>query len=378
MQSRNPAERPVPSLRRHVLAAVMLLAAVTLFIATTAFTGTAPRVGGEVALSERPLPPSSDTLMADTDEGTLPDLLDGLVADGDNPTEILDGEASTPVTDADAASGPITIAVEVQKPDPLPKAPIADLQIESTYGPIPAPSSNGRTAFKTYARPYTRSSKPRLSIVVGGLGISPEMTRRAIEDLPPEVTLAFAAHAPNLQSDIDHAREYGHEVILELPMEGQFSDPVEPGADRMLRTDDPVRTLDNVEWLLSRAGGYFAVAPYNGDIFLARSDAAGPILSKLEGAGLGFLADPQLSVPVLESSSKAIGLPYRTGSMLIDDTPESEFIARDLEKLRALAISGDSPIGFGFAYPQTIDALILFLPTLKKAELAPASAAFPK
>jgi polysaccharide deacetylase 2 family uncharacterized protein YibQ len=374
MESQNPAERPVPSLWRHVIAAAMLLAAVALFIATTAFTGTAPRVGGEVALPDRPLPPSADTLMADTGEETLPDLLQGVVADGDNPTEnMTGGETSTP-----DPSGPKTIAVEVTRPDPLPKAPIADLQSEGSYGPIPTPSTDGRTAFKTYARPHASSSKPRLSLVVGGLGISPEMTRRAIEDLPPEVTLAFAAHAPNLQTDIDRAREYGHEVILELPMEGQFSDPGEPGADRMLRADDPAGVLNNLDWLLSRAGGYFAVAPYNGDIFLARSDAAGPVLSKLEGAGVGFLADPQLSVPVLESSAKTIGLPFRAGSMLIDDTPEVEAIARDLEKLRALALAGDAPVGFGFAYPQTIDALILFLPTLKQAELAPASAAFAK
>ena len=372
MESRNPLDRPLPSLRKHVVAAFLLLAAVSLFIVTTAVSEVAPEVGGTVALPPRPEIPASDTLLAETDEAALPDLLEGIIEDGANPTEGL------VVPDVTEPSGPKAITVAPRKPDPLPKAPITALQTRSTHGYIPAVDEDGRTVFKAYARPYSKGRKPTLSVVVGGLGINPAMTRRAIEELPPEVTLAFAAHAPNLQADIDRAREYGHEVILELPMEGQYTDPSEPGADRLLRTDDAANMLSNLDYLLSRASGYFAVAPYNGDILLARSDAAGPVLSQIESAGLGFIADPQLSIATLKTTANAIKLPYSQGSMLIDETPEQELIERDLEKLRAQALSGGAPIGFGFAYPQTIDALITFVSTLDRVELAPASAAFPK
>ena len=58
-----------------------------------------------------------------------------------------------------------------------------------------------------------------MSLVLGGLGINYTHTRSAIDELPPEVTLSFAPHASGLQTWINRAREAGHEVLIELPLE---------------------------------------------------------------------------------------------------------------------------------------------------------------
>ena len=213
-----------------------------------------------------------------------------------------------------------------------------------------------------------------MSIVVGGLGINPEMTARAIEELAPEITLSFAAHAPNLQSQIDRARRYGHEVVLELPMESRTATSSEPFADRTLTTDAPVNALQNLDYLLSRAAGYYAVVPYGGDIFLARTDAAAPILEKLANSGLGFISDPQLDIPTLSSTARAAKLRYREGTMLIDEDTSRDAIDRDLERLAETARTDGTAIGFGFAFPSTVDALASFTPS--GVTLVPASAGF--
>ena len=364
----------LPKLWPHIVLALLLIAGVAgAGVAAALFSDpSAAHPVREVALPERALPPPSDTLMADG--GTLPDLLAGTVEPGANPTDALVGGN---VGGSDLPPPPPTLEPAATAPsrDALRPAPIPELHTQSTFGRIPMTAPDGTSAFRAYARPHARGTKPTVSIVLGGLGIDRATTRRAIEDLPPEVTLAFAAHAPNLQDDIDAARAFGHEVILELPMEGTGYNLTEPGADRMLRTGDETQALRNLDFLLSRAAGYFAVTPYNGNIFLARTDASAPILARLETSGLGFLSDPQLDVPTLEAASKAVGLPFRRGTMLIDATPEPELIARDLEDLRARTLAGERPIGFGFAYPQTLDALTEWLPTLERADLAPASAA---
>jgi len=367
----------LPKLWPHVLLATLLVTGVMGSAAAYALFGpTAPAYPVvEATLPERPLPPAADTLMADS-ANALPDLLADTVAPGANPTETLVG-GTTPAPSR--APSPAPDASPASSSPALRPAPIAGLHTQSTFGRIPKIASDGRTAFREYARPHRPGDAPTVSLVIGGLGIDAATTRRAIEDLPPEVTLGFAAHAPNLQSDIDLARQFGHEVLLELPMEGATSDPGEPGFARMIRTGDETQALRNLDFLLSRAAGYFAVTPYNGDIFLGRADASAPILSRLQSSGLGFLSDPQLDVPTLAASAKAVSLPYRSGTMLIDETPDMELIARDLEALRALALTdtptSDAPIGFGFAFPQTLDALATWIPTLSRAELVPASAA---
>ena len=376
VRSQNPQDRPLPSVARHLAAAFVVMAGVAGCTAVALMGEPSVPEMANLTLPERPQPPASDTLLADTDEAILPDLLEGVVEDGENPTVgIRDLEPAPPPT---AGNTPRTIEIAgAAKPAALPRAPIDALQTRSTHGFVPMKAEDGRSVFRAYARPFKRSSKPTVSVIVGGLGINAEMTRRAIEELPPEVTLAFAAHAPDLQTQIDRARDWGHEVVLEVPMEASNSDPNEPGADRMLRVDAPAESLRNLDYLLSRASGYFAVAPYGGDVFLARTDAAAPVLSQLSRSGLGFLGDPQLEVATLDATAKAAKVPYKAGTMLIDTTPERTAIAADLDKLEARAKSGERALGFGFAYPATLDALILFLPTLEGVELAPASAAFP-
>lgn len=362
--------RGAPSVRLHAVAAIFAVVGVSLGVAALAKIGPAETAfpSGELDLPSREPLPASDTLMADADAGNLPDLLAGVVADGENPTADMD------VTDASPAA-----RVDVQplsSPEALPPAPIAEVHTASTSGLVPMRSPSGRTAFRAYARPFDDGGAPNLSIVVGGLGIDAELTDRAVRELPPEVTLAFAAHAPDLQGRVDLARAFGHEVVLEIPMEGRDSDPGEPGASRRLRPGDGARNLQNLDYLLSRASGYFAVMPYKGDTFLARSDASAPILSKLESSGLGFLSDPQLNVPTLPSAAGAVGLPYRAGTMLVDEVPERERILADLEALKTRALAGEQPVGFAFTYPETLDALVEWTRTLEGVELAPVSSSF--
>jgi len=107
--------------------------------------------------------------------------------------------------------------------------------------------------------------------------INRTLTTQAINDLPPEITLSFAAHAPNLQNQINAARARGHEVLLELPMESEEFDPAEPGAEWALRARSATMAQNkrNLDRLLSRASGYFAVTNYNGGFLDRRQSRYG-------------------------------------------------------------------------------------------------------
>ena len=105
----------------------------------------------------------------------------------------------------------------------LTPAPAKGFVENAPSGPLPKRAGDGRRPFDVYARPVHRNvlnaSQPKIAILLGGMGINAELTKRAIQALPEEITFAFAPYGNGLQSSIDEARSRGHEVMLQLPME---------------------------------------------------------------------------------------------------------------------------------------------------------------
>jgi len=384
--------QPLPSRGKHAILAMSIF---TFLIAgtviATTFLGNAKDadVFGSVAVAAIPLPPPSDSLNGTSE--ALPDLLEGEVPDNANPTVAIDalGNAIEPTTikvtpsssSVPTRSGPQTIMIDGApiggNTSPLVPAPISGLSKASAYGRVPAVNASGISPLSAYKRPYSLpAGKKSVSIIIGGLGVNRTLTAQAINELPSDVTLAFAAHATGLQNWINQARAKGHEVLIELPMESSNFNASEPGADRALMVSRNVAAnTRNLDWLLSRGQGYFGVTNYNGDVFLKRTDIAAPILDKLARSGLGFIFDGSVIAPTLPALSASASLPYAQAFNLIDTLPESDMISSKLSHLSDYANQGSAPIGVGFAYPETISTVKKWAETLDGQDLvlAPAS-----
>lgn len=357
---------------------------------------------GQAGIERAPMAAASDNLEGDGSD--LPDLLQGVVAEGVNPTEQLDALGNPagglaggkppasqqiasvqPVNPLPVSSGPKTIMIDGRPIDgggyaagaALPRAPFADIVRTSPFGQVPAISPSGKKAVTSYARPFTpNSSKTQVSIIIGGLGIDRNLTQRMINELPAEVTLSFAAHANGLQTWVRQARARGHEVIIELPMEGHNFDPAEPGAGRALKVDaNPAVNIRNLDWLMSRAQGYFAVTNYNGGRLVTDQNAIGPILQHLGNSGVGFIFDGTEDPITLTSLSAGANLNFRSAYNVIDGQSEFSFIQSELSRLEAASSGGAPQIGVGFALPETLLAVKSWTSSLdtKGMELAPAS-----
>ncbi len=390
--------RKAVSLWRHGFGALTVILATALAIAAyVEFYGDANDAVPRQAVSLAPLPQAAATDNLYGNGERLPDLLGASVADGANPTEAIAHEQSqqvdalgnpiggandeliggTPAATPKATTGEITINGQAINTG-LIKAPVQGLTRSSPYGLVPAKSADGRTAYSVYARPYTaRAGEKTVSLIIGGLGINRTLTQRAINELPAEITLSFAAHAPKLQNQINAARAKGHEVLLELPMESEGFDPTEPGSNHALRVGSTTATqnMRNLDLLLSQASGYFAVTNYNGGLFLKRSDSVVPVLTVLSDAGVGFVFDGSSSAPSLATMAGLSKLPYQKAYSLIDENPDINSIRTELERISTLAKGGAAPVSVGFTYPQTINAVNAWVRTLKAdgLTLAPAS-----
>src|SRR5205085_1494179 len=82
---------------------------------------------------------------------------------------------------------------------PIPAAEPALLEA-GPYGRLPRIGPDGRTSIRAYGRPFDRQDpRPRVGLVIGGLGMNAAVTEEAIRRLPGPVTLAFSPYAPQVE-----------------------------------------------------------------------------------------------------------------------------------------------------------------------------------
>jgi polysaccharide deacetylase 2 family uncharacterized protein YibQ len=251
----------------------------------------------------------------------------------------------------------------------LPAAPIAGLTAPGPGGLLPIIAADGRASWKAYARPFADDGRPKIALVIGGLGLDPDRTRQAIEALPPEVTLSFSPYAENLQAQIDRARAAGHEVMVELPMEPLDYPDDDPGPYTLLSTAPPGEIQTKLAWLMSRATGYFAVTNVFGSRFLGQDKAMAPVIQTLRQRGVGFIDDGQ-------AAARGGGLHRASLGARIDADLDSGAIDNQLLSLEAQALQSGAALGTGSAYPLTVNQVQKWAVAVRERgyALAPASA----
>jgi len=253
----------------------------------------------------------------------------------------------------------------------LPPAPIAGLTSPGPGGAaLPAIGPDGRTPADAYARPFHSNGKPRIALVIGGLGLNAKATREAIEQLPADVTLSFVPYADGLQGWMDLARQNGHEVLLETPMEPADYPDNDPGPYTLLTGAQPKDTLGKLDWLMSRATGYFGLTNYLGSKFVTNEKAMSTLMLGVRQHGLAFIDDGSAS------HTPGGGAPRASADRVIDDQLASDAIDSQLLALEASALQNGQALGSGFAYPVTLEEVTRWVAALPSRgyQLAPASA----
>jgi polysaccharide deacetylase 2 family uncharacterized protein YibQ len=303
---------------------------------------------------------------------------EALVAEGDKEAPLLPGAldlSNLPFIghpdQAEPEPGAIAVPPTMASATgPLPAAPLAGLYTPGPGGGVlPVIAPDGRTAAEAYARPFTADGRPKVALVIGGLGLNPQTTRAAIETLPPEITLSFAPYAEGLQGWIDLARAHGHEVLLEAPMEPVDYPANDPGPYTLITANRPEDTVRKLEWLMSRATGYFGLTNYLGSRFVTSDTAMTTFTLALKSRGLAFIDDGQASL-------RGGPIPRASADRIIDDELAAGSIDGQLKMLEAGAAGRGQALGSGFAYPVTINQVRLWAAGLsgRGLQLAPASA----
>ena len=265
---------------------------------------------------------------------------------------------------------------------PLPRAPIEAVTERTDQGPLPRAASASRTPFAVYSQPTSlailQSDMPKITLVLGGMGINANLTSQAVKLLPGDVTLGFAPYGENLQAQVNAARAGGHEILLQVPMEPVGYPGTNPGPNTLLSNAKPDQNLASLKWLMSRFAGYSGVTNYMGGRLLANEEALRPVLKEIKSRGLAYLEDGNAATTASTRVADDLRLPNARASMVIDAEPTAPAIQAALAKLEQEATKNGSAIATGSGLEVTIETVAEWAKTLQEKGiiLVPVSAAY--
>ncbi len=228
-------------------------------------------------------------------------------------------------------------------------------------GQLPRIGAGNRQPMQAYAAAFNSTDpRPRVAILLSGIGMNEAEALVASSNLPRQVGFAVSPYSRRLDHLLDAARAAGHELLLSIPMEPQGYPLNDPGNQALLTGASQASNAQRLEWSLTRFAGYVGATGSLGDMrgerFAAASDQMGPILSTLSDRGLLYV-DPRptaLHPPPPARPGSAV----RGVDLVIDDPPGSAEIDRALARLEQIARDRGAAIGLaGRPSPIVIDRL---------------------
>ena len=294
---------------------------------------------------------------------------------------VAEKKPSAVVRDDPAMASPLApLMPKLPRPPPsapLPRAPDPALIEDTKTGPLPIVGRDGREAWRVYGRPFTGDGKrPKIAVVLYGLGSSAAATKTAIQALPGAISLAFSPYADGLHNWIADARAAGHEALLMVPMEPDNFPQNDPGPQALLTSLTNTQNTQRLEWILGRAVGYVGITDFMGSRFTNSTPHMRSFFRNLKLRGLMYLESNVLSRALAGEIASANRVPFVPNGLYIDRRASRTAIDAQLVEAERLATRLGEITVMGFVYPVTLERVANWAKTLNKRGLvlAPVSA----
>lgn len=259
----------------------------------------------------------------------------------------------------------------VNDPDPALLEPVSGSPADS----LPRIAADGRKPMRYYAAGFDpTSTRPRVGLMLAGIGLSFADSKKAITDLPPQVTFAVSPYSANAEPLLSSARLLGHEYVLSVPMEPLRFPLSDAGPNALMTTLSAQQNKPRLLWALGRLQGYAGatavLGALRGERLADMPDQIEPVLAELDRRGLMYVGGPGQPSPVPHAWSKSV-------DMVVDEPATAADIDARLAALEVLARDRGTALGLAVApRPVTVDRIAAWTTGLanRGLALAPVSA----
>jgi len=258
----------------------------------------------------------------------------------------------------------------------LPAAPDAALEENAAEGRLPVIGADGRMPLAVYGYPFDRDDpRPRVSIVLTGVGLETAALAKSIERLPGAVGLAFSVFTPDLAGALSRARTAGHETLLAVAADGRDPLAFDPGPGAIRSALSADENMQRLRLMMGQSTGYVGLVIDPQTTVLDNANMAGALLSESQKRGLAIVA----MNPEFARMGAAQGSPIVNAVAVIDPLAPPEAIDTVLVELEQRARESGMALVLAPSYPVVVDRLAHWLPGLsgRGVALAPASALVP-
>ena len=224
----------------------------------------------------------------------------------------------------------------------------------SAKGPLPRIADDGRRPMDVYAGAAGGNAKFKIAIVIHGLGRSSGATKTALDTLPAGVTLGFVPYAANVQDWVAKARERGHEILLQVPMEPLDFPESDPGPQTLRSGQEEESNIQRLSWAMSRFTGYAGVSNFLGQRLLTDAQALSPILTYLNRRGLYFFDNGAAGQSVVPVVAGQVAIPSAQSGPALDSVQDASEIDRRLSQLETEARANGMAAASAFLTPVTV------------------------
>lgn len=259
----------------------------------------------------------------------------------------------------------------------LADAPDSQLNEQTSQGGLPRIGENGAQPWHAYARPFnTADRRPRIAILVTGLGLAREISDQAINQLPPTVTLGFDGEDTVVGAWITRARQDGHEVILDIPMEPFDFPNSDPGPNTLLSSLPNSDNISRMYNLMGRGAGYVGVVSTSGSHLTTNPEKLTPVLQVLHDRGLMIVDARVAPHSAITDLAHNLSLPVATITQHLDSDLSPTAITAALNDLEKTATLNGYAVGIAGVSPVVIEQIQQWAKSLPQhgIALAPISA----
>ena len=258
-------------------------------------------------------------------------------------------------------NAPGALVIQVPQDLGIHLTPAPDRRVAEPFerGVLPKVGADGSRPAQIYSRPVVTPAglpggAPRIAVIVGGMGLNAGATTQAIADLPGAVTLAFAPYGTDLSRQVAQAREGGHEILLQAPMEPFDYPGNDPGPQTLLTGAEPAQNATRLHWLMSRFPGYVGIVNFLGGKFTADAAAFGPVLREVAARGLIYVDDATSTRSLTDQLASGLSLPTARVDAVVDTVARPEAIEASLVRLESTARQRGWAVGMANGLPATV------------------------
>lgn len=287
---------------------------------------TEPAAAPPPPVATAPPPPAPDPAPQDTPPAAAVPSAPALP--GAFPNAAAPPPSAPAIAAADAADAPVNLIAANGLPLPPPEKPPApsrrigmcppgtdpaDLVEAGPAGHLPRIAGSGCMPWLAYAADFDHldRQRPRLGVVVIGIGLNEPLTQKAVETMPPGTTLVFVPETPNLGRWIQRARERGLEAALLVPSQNPQG-VQERGMPPLQKGLAPAENLLRLRATLARATGYVGVVLLPSPV-LEDEATLRPLLAEIRDRGLLVLEFERWNgKSLVHAISREMGIPYST------------------------------------------------------------------